>query len=157
MSILLWGRFAFPMHMCLNLAALQTFGEISCSTHSVGGSVIVLLLPSTQAKAGRWVPWVLHGPFPSIEQESWAAARKRAWEGVYDKDPKAYEELGLELGSWRIAWPRELWPGWEQRRCGLVRPTASLAEVCEVSSPANKSHGHDYNDKGNNYFIAFSS
>lgn len=72
---------------------------------------------------------MLHGPFPSTEQESCAAARKRAWEGVYDKDPKACEELGMELGSWEIAWLRELWLGWEQCRCGLVKPTASLAEV----------------------------
>lgn len=78
-------------------------------------------------------------------------------EGVNTKDPQTCEGLGLELGSWEIAWLRELWSGWEQSRRGLVRPTASLAEVCEVSSPANKSHGSDYNDKGNNYFIAFSS
>lgn len=66
---------------------------------------------------------------------------------------KACEELGLglELGSGDISWMREMC------QCGLVRPTASLADVCEVSSPANKSHGHDCNDRGNNYFIVLSS
>lgn len=51
------------MHMCPNLAVSQTFEEIYFSIHSVGGSVIVLHLPSTLAKAGRWVPLGVPWPF----------------------------------------------------------------------------------------------
>lgn len=67
MANLLWGCFfLFPMHMCPNLAVSQTFGEISFSIHSVGGSVIVLHLPATLAKAGRWVPLGVPCPFSQV-------------------------------------------------------------------------------------------